>query len=68
MYLWISARSILLQEGKDMDVKEILKDEKLVELFWNRKITLCDGSIFATLQKYLEAFPEQKVYLAKAIN
>ncbi len=51
-----------------MDVKEILKDEKLVELFWNRKITLGDGSIFATLQKYLEAFPEQKVYLAKAIN
>ncbi len=51
-----------------MDVKEILKDEKLVELFWNRKITLCDGSIFATLQKYLEAFPDQKVYLAKAIN
>ncbi len=51
-----------------MDVKEILGDAKLVEFFWNRKITLCDGSIFTTLQKYLETFPEQKAYLAKAIK
>ncbi len=47
-----------------MDVKAILEDKKLVDIFWNKQITLNDGSVFATLKKYLETIPEGKEYLS----
>lgn len=47
-----------------MSVKEIVKDEMLVQMLWGKKITLADGSVFPTLQKYLETAPEGRAFLA----
>ncbi len=47
-----------------MSVEEIVKDEKLVQMLWGKQIILLDGSIFSTLQKYLETAPEGRAFLA----
>lgn len=47
-----------------MSVKEIIKDEILVQKLWDKQITLEDGSVFSTLQKYLETATEGRDFLA----